>query len=178
MRIPHSVLHFKTCSWKFGDLAEDSHLSVVLVCNFRPKFHINSKTVTMDYSQAFSLAPTGNWDGNDGAWSTFMIRVGTPAQLFRVLPATNGMETWIPIPDQCSRGLGWCGNARGVEPSNGASASPFSGSPNETATTTIDAGLTCTANRSPSCYDCISIDGKCTDGPCTGRYWYVAFVVL
>ena len=129
--------------------------------------------MAVNYSQAFSLAPTGNWDGNDGAWSTFMIRVGTPAQLFRVLPATNVLESWIPIPDQCSRGMGWCGNARGVEPYNGITASPFSGSPNETATTTIDAGLSCTANRSPSCYDCVSINGQCTNGPCKGRYWCV-----
>lgn len=114
---------------------------------------------------------TGNWDGNDGAWSTFMIRVGTPAQLFRVLPSTSGQETWIPMPDQCSKGQGWCGNARGVEPFNGASgASPFSGSPNELLTTSIDAGLTCTANRSPMCINCISINGRCTNGPCTGRF--------
>ena len=128
-----------------------------------------SRVSSSNYTRAFSLSPSGNWDGNDGAWSTFTIRVGTPAQLFRVLPSTSGQEIWIPIPDQCEQGQSWCGNARGVEPFNGAGASPFSGSPNEQLTTSLDPGLTCTANRSPMCINCISIDGKCTNGPCTGR---------
>ena len=46
-----------------------------------------------DYSQALSLPPSQIWDGNDGAWSTFIIRIGTPAQYFRVLPSTNSEET-------------------------------------------------------------------------------------
>lgn len=116
------------------------------------------------------IKKSGNWDGNDGAWSTFIIRVGTPAQLFRVLPSTSGHQTWVPIPDQCGRGQSWCGNARGVEPFNGASSSPYSGSPNELLTTSLDPGMTCTANRSPMCVNCISINGKCTNGPCTGRF--------
>lgn len=99
-----------------------------------------------------------------------MIRVGTPAQFFRVLPSTTGQETWLPIPDHCERGQSWCGNVRGVEPFNGASSSPFSGSPNELLTTSLDPGMTCTANRSPMCIHCPgSINGKCTVGPCTGR---------
>ena len=121
-------------------------------------------------SQAFSVSPSGNWDGNDGAWSTFMIRVGTPAQLFRVLPSTSLKETLIPIPYRCEEGMGWCGNARGVEPFNGGPPNLYSGSPDLKFTTTIDAGGTCTANRSPMCVNCISINGKCTNGPCTGRY--------
>ena len=119
--------------------------------------------------QAFSVPASGNWDGNDGAWSTFVLRVGTPPQLFRVLPSTNGQDTWIPMPDQCAQGQSWCGNARGVMPYNGAISSPYSGSPNELQTTSLDPGLTCTANRSPMCINCVSIDGKCTNTPCAGR---------
>ena len=130
---------------------------------------IEARTVNNN-PQAFSLPPSGNWDGNDGAWSTFTIRVGTPAQLFRVLPSSNGQETWIPIPDSCQQGQGWCGNARGVMPFNGANASPYSGSPNEVLTSSLDPGLTCTANRSPMCINCISINGQCTTGACIGRY--------
>lgn len=130
---------------------------------------LESRALPTNYTQAFSLTPSGNWDGNDGAWSTFMIRVGTPAQLFRVLPSTSGTKTWIPIPDNCNAGISWCGNARGVEPFNGAGASPFSGTPNGITVSTVDAGVTCTANKSPMCVDCLSINGRCTNGPCTGR---------
>ena len=135
---------------------------------------LQSRAITTNYTQAFSLTPSGNWDGNDGAWSTFMIRVGTPAQLFRVLPSTSGTETWIPISDNCNAGSSWCGNARGVEPFNGAGASPFSGAPSDITASTVDAGVTCTANKSPMCVDCLSINGKCTNGPCTGRSVYLS----
>ena len=110
---------------------------------------LESRAIPTNYTQAFSLTPSGNWDGNDGAWSTFMIRVGTPAQFFRVLPSTSGTETWIPIPDNCNAGMSWCGNARGVEPFNGVEASPFSGTPSDITVSTVDAGVTCTANKSP-----------------------------
>ena len=133
-------------------------------------YQLEPRASTAKPPQAFSLNPSGNFDGNDGPWSTFIIRVGTPAQFFRVLPSTNSLETLIPIPDRCEQGQSWCGNARGVEPFNGAaSPSPYSGSPNELFTTSLDPGKTCTANRSPMCINCISVNGKCTDGACAGR---------
>ena len=126
-------------------------------------------STTTNSSRAFSFTPSGNWDGNDGAWSTFVIRVGTPYQFFRVLPSTNGQETLLPLSDQCGNGKAWCGNARGVMPLNGASESPYSGSPSPAGSSTLDAGWTCTANKSPTCITCANINGKCTNGPCTGR---------
>ena len=128
-----------------------------------------SQSPTTGNSLAFSLTPSGNWDGNDGGWSTFAISVGTPAQVFRVLPSTNGLETWIPMADDCSQGMAWCGNARGVEPFNGGFSEPYTGSPNPSFTSTIDAGMTCTYNRSPMCKDCGGSNGTCTNGPCTPR---------
>lgn len=50
----------------------------------------------------FSVPPSQAWDGDDGAWSTFTIAVGTPPQSFRVLPATNGDEIWVPVPSGCT----------------------------------------------------------------------------
>lgn len=47
----------------------------------------------------FSFTPTGQWEGNDGNWSTFGIRVGTPAQSFRVQISTASGETWVPSID-------------------------------------------------------------------------------
>ena len=113
-------------------------------------------------SKAFVFIPSQNWDGNDGAWSTFVIRVGSPAQSFRILPSTNGNQTWIPIPSpDCSPGFN-CGNARGVE--------PFKDPSTATILSTLDAGTTCSANKSPMCINCISINGKCTTGSCANQY--------
>ena len=122
-------------------------------------------------SQAFSVPPSQVWDGNDGAWSTFVIRIGNPAQYFRVLPATSSDETWVPAPDNCDRGMAWCGNGRGVEPFNAGTSGPASGSPSGVTLASLDAGSTCTANKSPMCVTegCNSINGKCTGGPCPGR---------
>ncbi|KAG4432803.1 hypothetical protein IFR05_011714 [Cadophora sp. M221] len=40
-------------------------------------------------------APSAHWEGVDGTWSTFTIRVGTPVATYRVLPATSWQETWV-----------------------------------------------------------------------------------
>jgi hypothetical protein len=68
----------------------------------------------------FVFSPSQEWDGNDGSWSTFIIRVGTPPQTFRVLPSTAGQETWIPVPEGClSTDPTNCGDLRGVYPFQG-----------------------------------------------------------
>ena len=115
-------------------------------------------------NQAFSLSPSQNWDGNDGAWSTFVIRVGTPSQYFRVLPSISSSSTYLPLPLNCSQGVSSCGNARGVEPFKSPSTAI------STTVSTLDPGLTCSANRGPSCENCFSVNGKCTDGVCAGQY--------
>ena len=114
--------------------------------------------------QAFSLSPSQNWDGNDGAWSTFVIRVGTPSQYFRVVPSISSPSTYLPLPLNCSQGVSACGNARGVEPFKSPSTAV------STNVSTLDPGLTCSANRGPSCENCYSINGKCTTGICAGQF--------
>lgn len=114
--------------------------------------------------QAYSFFPSQNWDGNDGAWTTFVIRVGTPSQYFRVLPTLSDPYTYLPLPLKCSQGVSNCGNARGVEPFKSPSTAI------STKLSTLDAGLTCSTNRSPLCETCVSIEGKCTTGPCAGQY--------
>ncbi|RVD85483.1 uncharacterized protein DFL_003804 [Arthrobotrys flagrans] len=44
---------------------------------------------------------SGAWEGNDGAWGTFFMHVGTPSQIVRVLPATNWQETWVVDAEAC-----------------------------------------------------------------------------
>ena len=114
--------------------------------------------------QPFSFNPSQNWDGNDGAWSTFVIRIGTPSQSFRVLPSLSSSFTYVPLPLNCSDAVSNCGNARGVEPFKSPSTAVSIN------VSVLEPGFTCSANRSPSCENCVSIEGKCTTGPCAGEY--------
>ena len=69
-----------------------------------------------DGPSPFVVEPSQHWDGNDGNWSSFHIHVGEPEQRFRVFPATNAQETWIPVPEGCvSSDPLDCGARRGVE---------------------------------------------------------------
>lgn len=74
----------------------------------------------------FVFEPSQSWDGNDGSWSTFLISIGTPAQIFRILPATNVQETLVPVPQGClSNDPSFCGNLRGALPFEGVPSSGF-----------------------------------------------------
>jgi hypothetical protein len=63
--------------------------------------------------------PSEHWEGVDGTWSTFEIRVGTPSQVARVLPATSWQEVWVVwgnVVGVCNTTLGVdanCNDARG-----------------------------------------------------------------
>jgi hypothetical protein len=64
----------------------------------------------------FSFAKSELFEGNDGKWSTFVIRVGTPHQDFRVLISTAWQETLIPVSDGClTTDPSNCGDLRGVQ---------------------------------------------------------------
>ncbi|KAL9620781.1 MAG: hypothetical protein Q9160_004681 [Pyrenula sp. 1 TL-2023] len=60
------------------------------------------------------VTSTQDWDGADGPWSTFSLRVGEPAQNVRVLPSTSTQQTWVIIPEGCPQFYGSdCANDRG-----------------------------------------------------------------
>ncbi|KAF2799538.1 acid protease, partial [Melanomma pulvis-pyrius CBS 109.77] len=64
-----------------------------------------------------SFSPSQEWDGNDGHWSSFIMRVGKPEQNFRVFPASAMGETLVPIIDGCGpKDPPNCGDLRGVYP--------------------------------------------------------------
>ncbi|KAF2729289.1 acid protease [Polyplosphaeria fusca] len=42
-----------------------------------------------------SVAPTQEWDGIDGAWNTFALRVGDPDQFVRLFVSTASQQTWV-----------------------------------------------------------------------------------
>jgi hypothetical protein len=68
----------------------------------------------------FVFSSSQAWNGNDGSWSTFIFRVGTPEQTFRFLPSTAGQEVFVPLPEGCTSGDPQdCAASRGVYPFRG-----------------------------------------------------------
>ncbi|OCL09065.1 acid protease [Glonium stellatum] len=49
-----------------------------------------------------SVTPDQNWDGIDGQWSTFTLRVGTPQQFVRTFVSTASQQTWVVLAEACS----------------------------------------------------------------------------
>lgn len=61
------------------------------------------------------VAASEFWEGCDGPWSSFALRVGTPAQNPRVFVSTAGTDTWVVLdPEGCPSGSeSTCPNDRG-----------------------------------------------------------------
>ncbi|KAI4201729.1 MAG: hypothetical protein LQ350_003083 [Teloschistes chrysophthalmus] len=47
------------------------------------------------------IEPSGNFSGNDGAWGTFNVGVGTPLQSLQLLASTQNPETWVILDEGC-----------------------------------------------------------------------------
>ncbi|KAF2745803.1 acid protease [Sporormia fimetaria CBS 119925] len=64
----------------------------------------------------YEVQPSKEFDGNDGAWSTFKISVGNPGQDLRVLVSTQSAATQVIVPEGCLPGEGEeCPRLRGAE---------------------------------------------------------------
>ncbi|KAI9819731.1 MAG: hypothetical protein M1832_003965 [Thelocarpon impressellum] len=60
------------------------------------------------------VPPSQYWDGNDGPWSSFTVRVGSPEKRSRVMVSTAGHATWVVLPDGCAAADGAsCPDERG-----------------------------------------------------------------
>ncbi|KAF2675127.1 acid protease [Microthyrium microscopicum] len=59
--------------------------------------------------------PTGQWQGNDGPWSTFNVQVGEPAQTIAVLPVPYRNALVVVGPEACPTDpqFASCGQDRG-----------------------------------------------------------------
>jgi hypothetical protein len=83
-----------------------------------------SKRSTPVVPAPFSVPTTGVFDGNDGSWSTFEIRVGNPSLKFRVIPSFLSSSTWVPTTQGCqTTNTGTfipsnCSQWRGLDPGN------------------------------------------------------------
>lgn len=62
-----------------------------------------------------AFTPDENWDGIDGSWSSFTLRVGTPSQTVRVFPSWMSYQTWVIATQGCesSSDVSACASARG-----------------------------------------------------------------
>ncbi|KAF2096655.1 acid protease [Rhizodiscina lignyota] len=75
----------------------------------------------------FLVKATGKFDGNDGQWSTFDLKIGNPDQEFRVLVSTSGEVSWVPLAEGCVATSDTgplpsnCSDTRGVDPSGASS---------------------------------------------------------
>lgn len=65
------------------------------------------------FNQVHGNAESYTRDGDDGPWSTFDLRVGTPGQNVRVLPSIAGFATWVVLPEGCPTPPTTCANERG-----------------------------------------------------------------
>ncbi|KAF1965293.1 acid protease [Bimuria novae-zelandiae CBS 107.79] len=86
------------------------------VCLFLSSFLSIAVAQNDSLPKPFSFSNSQIWDGNDGKWSSFLVRVGTPEQTFRVLPASRHGETIIPIAEGCEKmrnAPSNCGDLRG-----------------------------------------------------------------
>lgn len=48
-----------------------------------------------------NISPDQSWMGIDGSWSTFTLRVGTPAQSVKALISFASYQTWVVLPQGC-----------------------------------------------------------------------------
>lgn len=56
------------------------------------------------------------FEGNDGPWSTFTVRLGTPEQVVNVMVSTASYQTWAVIPESCAHSESPnCASLRGGE---------------------------------------------------------------
>lgn len=70
---------------------------------------------TKPTTKAISFAPDQEWDGIDGSWSTFTIRVGTPQQSVRTFVSWASYQTWVVLPPGCDAAAQYaaCARSRG-----------------------------------------------------------------
>ncbi|EME46657.1 hypothetical protein DOTSEDRAFT_70614 [Dothistroma septosporum NZE10] len=61
------------------------------------------------------ISPDENWDGIDGSWSTFTLRLGTPPQYVRTCLSFASYQTLAILPQGCQAATDQeaCANARG-----------------------------------------------------------------
>lgn len=73
------------------------------------------------FPQPYSVQSSGLFDGNDGNWSTFYIKIGSPQLEFRALVSTSSYYTRIVSANGCRSNnavISGCPNLRGEDGTN------------------------------------------------------------
>lgn len=92
------------CNVGFLVFAITASISSTLLNNnadFRP-YYQKSTDIAEFLSSPIVIPPSQYFEGADGHWSTFNIRIGTPATSIRVVVSTNSPATLIVLPGGCT----------------------------------------------------------------------------
>jgi hypothetical protein len=76
--------------------------SVVSLASCSPFSSLTKRNTSRGYPSPISVAPSEGWDGIDGQWNTYALRVGTPPQVVKGLISTTSQQTWVIHPQGCS----------------------------------------------------------------------------
>ncbi|KAJ6263055.1 hypothetical protein Dda_1614 [Drechslerella dactyloides] len=75
---------------------------------------VGSQQIPNLNATALNWPASSAWEGNDGSWGTFFMRLGTPEQIVRVLPATSWQEIWVIDSTACrNQAAETCSDKRG-----------------------------------------------------------------
>ncbi|KAM0449554.1 hypothetical protein ACHAO4_007576 [Trichoderma viride] len=87
-----------------------SALDLVLV----NKRATDTATAPSSLPTPISVSPSQVFEGVDGPWSSFELRVGSPAQNLRILPGTSSTQTLVVLQEGCQIiKVNDCANSRG-----------------------------------------------------------------
>ncbi|KAF4556473.1 Eukaryotic aspartyl protease-like protein 3 [Elsinoe fawcettii] len=76
---------------------------------------IRKRQIDNGAARPIQYPPSQYWEGNDGAWSTFALQVGTPPQVVRILPSTSETSVWVVDERGCNASLpSQCPDQRGA----------------------------------------------------------------
>ena len=100
------VLSFLWMSWLLW-LATASHT---------PQISPRDTSTNSTVPAPIVFPPSQQFEGNDGPWSTFTLRLGTPEQDVNVMVSTASYQTWAVVPQGCtSSDPSNCADLRGGE---------------------------------------------------------------
>ena len=94
--------------------------------------------------KAIAIAPSQEFKGNDGPWSTFVLQIGEPPQSVEVIASTAGYQTIAILPGGCiSSDPSTCATDRGAlfNPNSSTTWKANTVTPNSTFTLNLDTNL-------------------------------------
>ncbi|OBT53338.1 hypothetical protein VE04_06478 [Pseudogymnoascus sp. 24MN13] len=109
---------------------------LIRICDAAPDSVVVRENInTADLAQALVIPPSQYFEGIDGPWSTFNLRVGTPEQDVRVTISTTSPETLVVLSEYGCSTMAFASVPAGCASSRGMMFSP------NTSSTWIDNGF-------------------------------------